>query len=172
MRRRGELTGLLLVRSARPYRTRWLAVAAAATLVIAGFFAHRLVSPPVTTMASTLQGLAGSRGSATVAATYRLTAERASRAPLPLAAAGGQQAIELRFDAAAEAGDRFDVEMLRVAGGNLQSVARVEAIPGADDGSVVVFVDAPALGPGDYLFRVIPSGGRATLEFAVHVGGR
>jgi hypothetical protein len=173
LRRRGDLARLLQERPGSRYRAAWVAVAAAASLALVAFLALRPASPPVAMLASTLEGLADSRGAARkIAATYLLTSERAAAAPARIGVFDGEdEAIELRFDAAAAAGFPFTVEILRAEGGSLRSITRADAVPGSPDGNVVVYVAARALLPGDYLFRLTPASGEPSLEFAARVGG-
>lgn len=172
LQRRGELDRLLQERPKSRFRSPWAAVAAAASLALVAFVVLKLSSPPAAMIASTLQGLADSQGSAPkIAATYLLTVERAAAPPAQIGHFGSGDAVELRFDAAAGADDRFTVEILRVEGGSLRSIARISEVSGTADGSVVVYVSTRVLEPGNYLFRVTPVSGEIALEFAARVGG-
>jgi len=175
LRRRGELVRLLQERPKAWHRSRWVAVsvAAAASVVLVVFLTLRLATPQASMIASTLEGLADSKGSTPrIVAAYLLTAERAAAPAAQINVLKGDgEAVELRFDAAAGTDDLFTVDVLRAEGDSLRSIALATKIPGSADGSVVVYVSARALDTGNYLFRLTPDNGEIPLEFSARVGG-
>jgi hypothetical protein len=173
LRRRGDLARLLQGRPKTWYRSPWVAVAAAASVVLVVFLTMQIAAPPAAMIASTLAELADSKGSAPrIAATYLLTSERSAAPPAQIQVSKIERdAVELRFDAAAGTGDQFKVEILRAEGDSLRSIARANKVPASGDGSVAVYVAARVLAPGNYLFRLTPAGSDVSLEFSAHVEG-
>ncbi|GFE89281.1 hypothetical protein [Steroidobacter agaridevorans] len=146
LRASGELDALL---KPTPWYARWryLAIAAAAILVIGVAFFIRTPTPPL--MAANLAALGGP---STVASSHAVLRRRGSSFDAEITLPETGEAIELRvLPEFAGADSHFRISLARVdADDNKQPVAEIDHLTAGEDGMVTLYLDAPRVAPGDY----------------------
>ena len=150
LRDSGELEALL---KPTPWYARWryLAIAAAAILVIGVAFYLRTPTPPL--MATNLAAL---DGPATVASSHALLRRRGSSfdAEINLPEAGA--AIELRvLPEFSGADSRYRVSLARIdADERREQLEQIEHLSAGDDGMVAIYLNASRIAAGDYEVKI------------------
>jgi len=142
----GELATLL---KAAPWYARWryLALAAAAILIIAVAFYVRAPTPPL--MAA---DLAAFGGPSTVASSHALLRRRGSSFDAEITSPGVGEAIELKVLPEFAATDsQYRISLARItADDEKDEIEEIEHLSAGDDGMVTIYLDASRIAPGDY----------------------
>lgn len=145
LRDSGELAALL---KPTPWYARrlYLAVAAAAIVIIGMVFYIRTATPPL--MAANVAALAGP---STIASSHIVLRRRGSPLDAEVTLPRGGEAIELRVLPEFVATDaRYRVSLARIDADSREQISAIDHLPAGDDGMVTIYLNAPRIAPGDY----------------------
>lgn len=145
LRDSGQLAALL---KPTPWYARglYLAVAAAAIVIIGMVFYSRTATPPL--MAANIAALAGP---STIASSHVVLRRRGSGFDAEVTLPGAGAAIELRVLPEFAATDaRYRISLARINDDQREQISAVDHLPAGDDGMVTIYLNARRIAPGDY----------------------
>jgi len=145
LRDSGQLAALL---KPTPWYARrlFLAVAAAAIVIIGMVFYVRTATPPL--MAADVAALAGP---SSIASSHVVLRRRGSVFDAEVTLPGAGEAIELRVLPEFAATDaRYRISLARIIDDQREQISAVDHLPAGDDGMVTIYLNARRVAPGDY----------------------
>lgn len=175
LQRRGELQGVLNASPRSWMRHPALLVSAAASIALVSFLVFRFAGSEanVPLMANSLEELeAINHSEFRIASSLSMTSVRGGPhgdvLNLPLDD-NERLVVDILLVLGVEApADGYSIELLRLADGQLESVARLHDVA-APTGTLRVFVRAKTLTDGNYVIRVTEAGSAAPIEYTLQV---
>jgi len=169
----GELAKLMAVPKRSVLRRPAVLAASIAAVAIAILLVIRPwnAAAPAISLAGTPQLLAGfGHEPLPIAAQLTLMRSRGVEIQTLGMSPDGQSAVELTLDLRSpDTAARYSVQLLRVAGASLESLATVSDLLPRGDGALVIYVRADTLKAGSYLIRATEAAHGNPVEFALRV---